>query len=68
MKLLALIFPCGYFISEGEYTKALSTFLLQATFLGWIPAAMWAHYTWECRNNAPEKDVFQILTQVNSHQ
>ena len=42
MTLIAIIFPSLSFLLRGHILTALLCFLLQATLIGWIPAAVWA--------------------------
>ena len=40
--VLAVFFPFTIFLMLNELTYALCAFLLQASMLGWLPAAIWA--------------------------
>lgn len=42
MTLLAIIFPWLSFILRGRVLTGILCLILQATLIGWIPAAIWA--------------------------
>ncbi|HRI24605.1 MAG TPA: YqaE/Pmp3 family membrane protein [Ferruginibacter sp.] len=42
MTLLAIIFPWLSFMLRGKILTGIICFILQATLIGWIPAAAWA--------------------------
>jgi uncharacterized membrane protein YqaE (UPF0057 family) len=54
MIILAILFPFLSFLIRGRFSQALAALLMQATIVGWIPAAVWAmkslqHTRWEKR-------------------
>lgn len=42
MTLIAIFFPSLSFLLRGKILTALLCLILQATLIGWIPAAIWA--------------------------
>lgn len=42
MTLIAIFFPFVSFLLRGKVLTAVLCLILQATFIGWIPAAIWA--------------------------
>lgn len=42
MTLLAIFFPCIYFLLTGQLLRCIVCFILQITLIGWLPAAIWA--------------------------
>jgi hypothetical protein len=42
MKLIAIIFPFLSFGLRGKYLEAIICLFLQVSFIGWLPAAIWA--------------------------
>lgn len=42
MTVLAILFPCIYFLITGQVLRCIICFILQVTVIGWIPAAIWA--------------------------
>lgn len=46
MRLLtALLLPCLTFFMLSRPLAGMTALLLQATVIGWVPAALWALYT-----------------------
>lgn len=43
--LIALLLPCLTFFTLARPLAGLVALLLQATLIGWAPAALWALYT-----------------------
>lgn len=42
MTLIAIFFPSLSFLLRGKIVSAIVCVILQVTFIGWIPAAVWA--------------------------
>lgn len=42
MTLIAILFPSLSFLLRGKIVSAIVCVILQITFIGWIPAAIWA--------------------------
>lgn len=42
LSILALFFPWIVILLEGKFIAALACLALQLTFIGWIPASIWA--------------------------
>lgn len=42
MTLIAIFFPWLSFLLRGKIFTAIICLILQATLIGWIPAAIWA--------------------------
>lgn len=43
MKLIAIIFPFLSFALRGKAFNAIICLALQISFIGWLPAAIWAY-------------------------
>ena len=43
MKLIAIIFPFLSFALRGKVFYAIICLALQISFIGWLPAAIWAY-------------------------
>ncbi len=50
MSFLSIVFPCLVLLIYDDPVGALIALLMQATFIGWIPAIIWARRT--IRKNA----------------
>jgi uncharacterized membrane protein YqaE (UPF0057 family) len=46
MLLIAILFPALSFLLRGKVLTALLCLILQATLIGWIPAAIWAAFSY----------------------
>jgi hypothetical protein len=42
MILIAILFPALSFLLRGKLVTAILAFVLQCTFIGWLPVAIWA--------------------------
>lgn len=42
LSILALLFPWIVILLEGKFIAAMACLALQLTFIGWIPASIWA--------------------------
>jgi len=40
--LIAILIPWQSFLNGGDILAGIVCFVLQLTFIGWIPAALWA--------------------------
>jgi hypothetical protein len=43
MKLIAIILPFLSFGLRGKYFEGIICLILQISFIGWLPAAIWAY-------------------------
>lgn len=59
MLLLAIIFPSLYFLFSGQLLKFLVCVILQATVIGWFPAAIWA--VLDHQNELAERRHFELM-------
>ncbi|MBL0358007.1 MAG: YqaE/Pmp3 family membrane protein [Chitinophagaceae bacterium] len=63
-KTLALLVPGLSFAKRDRSTAAVICFILQLSFIGWIPAALWALLT---LRNTKKQRVEQMLKAVREY-
>jgi hypothetical protein len=51
MILLAIIFPWLSFLLRGHIIRGIICLILQMTLLGWLPAALWAAFSYNNEKN-----------------
>ena len=66
MTLLAIIFPWLSFILRGHILTGIFCLILQATLIGWIPAAIWAVIS--LQNEREERRTNKIVNAINKQQ
>jgi len=59
MILIALLFPGISFLLRGKLLKGIICIVLQATLIGWLPAAIWAIF--DLSNSRADKRTYRII-------
>ncbi len=63
MILIAIIFPAISFLFRGKILTAFFCFILQLTFIGWLPASIWA--VMSLKNERNERKLKKIIKNLN---
>lgn len=62
MKLvLAIVFPCIYFLTVGRIFAAIISFFITFTGIGWLIAACWAYSDWSNRKSEKQLEAMKEM-------
>lgn len=66
MILISIFFPGLSFLIRGKILTCLLCIILQITIIGWLPAAIWAVYSYSSSKN--KKQLKQMEQRIISNQ